>query len=43
LIDKIIHRINWLEGHPTPSNFIDLRNLINHQLGRPCPGRCHAV
>ena len=32
LIDRIIHKINWLEAHPTPTNFIDLRNTLNHQL-----------
>ena len=32
LIDKIISKINWLEAHPTPINFIEMRNLLNHEL-----------
>jgi len=32
LIDRIISEINWLEVHPTPINFIALRNRLNHQL-----------
>ena len=32
MIDRIIAALNWVELHPTPTNFINLRKMLNNQL-----------